>query len=79
MYSDIGLLIFFLVFCLIYLFIIIGGMAVWIWALIDSIRRDNYQNEDEKIIWVIVIGITGFIGGIIYYFAVRRRYGKISI
>lgn len=54
-------------------------MAVWIWALIDSIRRDNYQNEDEKIIWVIVIGITGFIGGIIYYFAVRRRYGKISI
>jgi len=42
----------------------------WIFMLVDSIKR-KYRSENDKIVWVLVIIFTGFIGAIIYYFAVK--------
>lgn len=46
----------------------IGLTVLWIWALVDAIRvpDDSYYNEGNKIIWILVIALTGFIGAIVY-------------
>lgn len=43
----------------------------WIWMLIDCIQR-NFRNKGEKIIWVVVIIFTGWIGALVYLIAVRN-------
>jgi hypothetical protein len=47
----------------------IGLTVLWIWALVDAIRvpDDSMYNEGNKLLWVIVIVLTGFIGAIIYF------------
>ncbi|HUJ10858.1 MAG TPA: PLD nuclease N-terminal domain-containing protein [Verrucomicrobiae bacterium] len=42
----------------------------WIWMLIDCIKHEASEGND-KIIWVLVIIFTNWIGALIYYF-VRR-------
>ncbi len=44
----------------------------WIFMLIDAIKR-NFRKSDERIIWVVVIVLTGVIGALIYYFVVKRK------
>ena len=47
----------------------------WIKMLIDSIKR-NFKNENEKIVWVLVIVLLGFLGATIYYFVVKANDKK---
>ena len=53
-------------------FLLIGtlGTAFWIWMLIDCATKESSQGND-KLIWIIVIALTHFIGAAIY-FLVRR-------
>jgi len=53
-----------------FFFIGILGTAFWIWMLIDCATKESSQGND-KIVWVIVIALTHFIGAAIY-FLVRR-------
>jgi len=46
------------------------GTAFWIWMLIDCATKESSQGND-KIVWIIVIALTHFIGALIY-FLVRR-------
>lgn len=56
---------------------IIFSLIFWLWMFIDCLKR----KFDEKVLWVIVllgtffIGI-GFIGALIYYFLVRKKLIK---
>ena len=43
----------------------------WILMLIDALQR-NFAKSEEKIVWVLVIIFTHFIGAIIYYFIIKR-------
>ena len=45
---------------------------VQIVMLIDAIKRD-YKNENDKILWILVIALTGFVGAVIYYFVIKRE------
>ena len=47
----------------------------WIKMLIESIKR-NFKNENEKIVWVLVIVLLGFLGAAIYYFVVKANDKK---
>ncbi|HTZ41752.1 MAG TPA: PLDc N-terminal domain-containing protein [Candidatus Omnitrophota bacterium] len=51
------------------------AFVFWIIMLVDAIKR-NYKKSDEKIIWVLVIILTGIIGALIYYFVVKRENKK---
>lgn len=42
------------------------SVVVWVMALVDVIRS-NFKNENEKIIWVLVILLGGIIGAVLYY------------
>jgi hypothetical protein len=41
----------------------------WIMMLIDCVKRD----VEYKPVWILVILLTGCIGAVVYYFAVKRR------
>ncbi|MGK0208856.1 MAG: prolipoprotein diacylglyceryltransferase [Patescibacteria group bacterium] len=51
--------------------IAIAATVFWVFMLIDCAKR-KFKSEDEKIIWIIVLAITGVIGALVYYFAVKR-------
>lgn len=52
-----------------YIFVIVilsfALFVFWIWSLVDCIRNPNYDDM-RRIMWVLVIVLTGFIGSIIY-------------
>ncbi len=51
----------------------------WIWMLIDCITEESDQGND-KVTWVIVIALLGWIGALIYLLARRptrvRQFGR---
>ncbi len=57
----------------------IVGMIFWIFMLIDVIKRDENDfpgsGKDQKLMWVLLVIFTSYIGGFIYYFMVYRKEG----
>ena len=59
-----------LVFFLFFGAIGVGGTILWVWMLIDCATKEPSEGND-KVVWLLVILFTHFIGGLIYFF-VRR-------
>lgn len=58
-----------------FLFLIaIGLFVLWIWTLIDCIKNEPAEGN-ERIVWVVVIAVTHWIGALIYLI-VRRPQRK---
>lgn len=57
----------------------IGLTVFWIWMLVDCIQKEPPQGND-RLIWVLVIVLVGWIGALIYLLARRPQriqlYGK---
>jgi hypothetical protein len=55
-------------------FAIVGlaAFAVWLWMLIDAIKYTPSENN-LKLIWILVIILTGIIGALIYMFVQRPK------
>ena len=51
-------------------------LAFWIWMLIDCVQNEPSTGND-KIVWVLVIVLLGWIGAAIYFFA--RRPNRPSV
>jgi hypothetical protein len=51
--------------------------AFWIWMLVHAITNTGLT-DIEKLIWVIVILFTHFIGAVIYFFAGRPKRTTVS-
>jgi len=64
-----------LIVLLVPLVLLLLGFVVWIAALVDAIRApdDAYFRAGTKLIWVLVIVFTGWIGGLIYWVVGRPR------
>jgi len=69
-FIGLGILEFFLVLFLAPLALL--AFAFWIWMLVHAISN-NGLTDIEKLIWVIVILFTHFIGAVIYFFAGRPK------
>jgi len=50
-------------------------LVFWILMLVDCVKR-KFKEDSEKIIWVLVIVLTGIIGALIYYFIVKVKDKK---
>ncbi|HLX60482.1 MAG TPA: PLD nuclease N-terminal domain-containing protein [Planctomycetota bacterium] len=50
-------------------FFLIGilGTIFWIWALVDCVKNEPSEGND-KLIWILIIVLTHWIGALIYYF-----------
>jgi TctA family transporter len=50
--------------------------AGWIWMLLDVVQRDEntFKSKDEKLLWVLIVVLGGWIGVLPYYIMEYRRY-----
>jgi hypothetical protein len=50
------------------LLVILALAALWVWALVDAIRvpDDSDYRAGTKLVWILVIVLTGFIGAAVY-------------
>lgn len=47
--------------------------VLWIWMLVDCAQApDDRKNPNTRVIWIIVLIFTGWLGALLYYFIVRR-------
>ena len=46
--------------------------AFWVWMLVDCLKNEGLVGN-EKIIWVLVIIFTHFLGAVIYFFVGRPK------
>jgi len=57
--------------------IVLGLLGLWIWMLVDCIKRDEEDfpsmGENTKLIWILIVILTGWLGGIIYFFMVKQK------
>lgn len=60
-----------------YLLILVFALlftAYWGWMLVDAIRvPDGQYRSGDKVVWVIVIVLTGVLGALIYQLVGRPR------
>lgn len=48
------------------------GIALWIWMIIDVSKRE-FEKENDKMLWILVVVLAGWIGALIYYFTIKRQ------
>ncbi|MFK7788742.1 MAG: PLDc N-terminal domain-containing protein [Phycisphaeraceae bacterium] len=44
----------------------------WLWMLIDCCTK-KFPQENDKIIWVLVIALVGPLGALVYFFVGRPK------
>ena len=52
-------------------FVIMLGSLFWLWMLVECALKE--PNTIEKLIWVIIIVVTHWLGAVIYFFARRPK------
>jgi hypothetical protein len=62
---------FFIIAWLAFVVLMILALIFWIFMLIDVAKR-NFKNENDKIIWVIIVALLSWIGALIYYFVIKK-------
>jgi hypothetical protein len=62
------------------LFLVVGlltiaGLVLWIWALVDCVQvpDDSMYQSGNKLIWVLIIVFTNWIGAILYLLIGRPK------
>lgn len=50
----------------------------WIFMIVDVFKRTNWKQENDKTLWIILVIVLGYLGAIVYYFAVKRQLDKSS-
>ncbi|KKQ73174.1 MAG: hypothetical protein US94_C0036G0006 [Berkelbacteria bacterium GW2011_GWB1_38_5] len=67
--AAVGLAAVWVIFWVIFAF---GGLALFLWALIDVIRR-QFPNQNDKILWIVLIILISWIGPILYLIIGRKK------
>jgi TctA family transporter len=67
----------FFVFWIIFAVLMMAGFVLWIVMLIDVIQR-KFENDNDRILWVLVVVLTGMIGAAIYYLVVKSKDKKVD-
>ena len=50
----------------------VAGIAFWIWMLVECVTRESSEGND-KLVWVLVIIFTHWIGALIYLIVRRPK------
>lgn len=63
--------IFLILFWLLFIGVTILGTIFWIFMLVDCAKR-NFKKENDKIVWIVLMALTSWLGALIYYFVIKR-------
>lgn len=52
------------------------AVSFWIWMIVDCVNNEPPGND--KIVWLLIVILLNWVGGLVYFFARRgpRRKGK---
>ena len=58
-----------------FLAVLLGLVGLWVWSLVDAVRvrDDSAFRAGSKVLWVVVIAVTGLIGSVVYLAVGRPR------
>lgn len=56
--------------------LLFSATAFWIWMLVDCATKE--PNGREKIVWVVIIALTHFIGALIYFIIKRSQRSSLN-
>lgn len=71
--AGIGLLVLFIIFFWLFVFIAMILLFIfWIFMIVDVAKR-QFKKENDKIAWILVVILAGYIGAIVYYFVIKRE------
>lgn len=61
----------------------LASFVFWVVMLIDALQRQNWQDDNQKNLWIVILIVSLFVGfnfiaALVYYFMVRRPLGKGS-
>ena len=63
------------VFFVAWMVFVLGGMALWIYCIVDVVKLPEHAYRiagKEKTTWILVVALAQFIGAIIWWFAARK-------
>lgn len=66
-----------LVLIVVILTITLGGMGLWIWMMVDCLTNEPATGND-RLVWILVIVLGGWIGALVYLLVRRPRRLKGS-
>ena len=57
--------------------------VLWVVMLVDALQRKNWQDDNQKNLWIILLVVSFFVSmwgivAIVYYFVVRKQLGDAS-
>lgn len=47
------------------------GTIFWIFMIIDVAKR-KFKKDNDRVMWILIVVLTGIIGALIYYFMIKR-------
>ena len=48
------------------------AFAFWVWMLVDA-AQNRGLDQNEKIVWIVVVALLHFLGAVIYFFVARPK------
>jgi nitrate reductase gamma subunit len=57
---------------MVFLVLGVGGTILWIWMIVDCATKEKSEGND-KLIWILVIVLTHWIGALIYLLVRRPK------
>ena len=57
------------------LIFMIASFVLWVIVLIDAVQRE-FESDNDRLVWVLIILFTGWIGAAIYYFTFMKKSSK---
>lgn len=71
-----GIFILFLMLIWLMFFVLaIIAFVFWIFMIVDVAKR-KFKDENDKVVWILIVVLTGIIGALIYYFVIKRKDKK---
>lgn len=64
------------IFFIIFLWFAMIALAIflfvfWILMIIDVAQR-RFKNENDKIVWILIVALLSWVGALVYYFVIKK-------
>ncbi len=55
--------------------LVLAALVFWVFMIIDCAQR-KFKKKEEKILWIVILILTSWVGAVVYYFVVKSYNPK---